>query len=89
MYICYVDESGDTGRLTSANKHSMPVFVVAGIIFHSDQVPSLTQSFLTIKAQFFPALKNELDHRIDLIKEEIKGAKKNVKVILGHTMVTE
>jgi hypothetical protein len=54
MRICYVDESGCTGVLPTANSPIQPVCVIAGVVFNGDHLRTLTFDFLNLKKRFFP-----------------------------------
>jgi len=73
MYICYVDESGDTATLHSATAPIAPAFVIAGIIIHVDRLRAVTTALLEIKRRFFPG--NPLANApfLDTILREVKG----------------
>ena len=76
MYVMYVDEAGDLAGLASpARPNDQPVFILAGLILHSDHIRSFTAEFLTLKRRFYPRLRHpELRRHLDWILPEIKGS---------------
>ena len=54
MYICYVDESGDSGTLQGSDTNSNPFFIITGLIIEHTNLIPLTHDFLGIKERFFP-----------------------------------
>lgn len=74
MRICYVDESGCTGTVSTAGSTIQPVFIPSGVVFEQAQLDALTLEFLGIKKKFFPGLLGTQSHFLDSILPEIKGA---------------
>ena len=74
MYFCYIDEAGCTGNLPSHTTEVQPVFVLCGLIVPESSIVKLTQDFLELKRRFNPALASTLQHDLDIVKHEIKGA---------------
>ena len=74
MYFCYIDEAGCTGNLPSNQTDIQPVFVLCGLIIPESSIVSITHDFLALKRQFNPSLAQTLDHALDIVKHEIKGA---------------
>lgn len=72
MYICYIDESGDSGTLQLADPNSNPLFVIIGLIVDHTCLIPLTHDFLKIKTTFFPTHFNNTE-KLDAILVEIKG----------------
>lgn len=56
MYICYVDEAGDSASVPNSTAIVCPVLVLAGVIIRQVDLHPLTIDFLNIKERFFPAL---------------------------------
>jgi Protein of unknown function (DUF3800) len=54
MRICYVDESGCTGALPTANSPIQPLFAILGLIIEQTKIPKLTLQYLQLKKQYFP-----------------------------------
>gem|GEM_PF-4639541 len=54
MYVCYVDESGDSGTLQISDINSNPFFIITGLIIKHTRLIPLTHNFLKIKTRFFP-----------------------------------
>lgn len=73
MYLCYIDESGDTGMLDTKKDDSTPVFVISGIFLDHTQIRAFIQGFIELKKSYFPSVYNGMRHH-DIIKEEIKGS---------------
>ena len=74
MRICYLDESGCTGMLPSADSPIQPVFVPTGLVIDHSRLLEVTLGFLEIKKRFFPVPGSEVRHYLDLVLLEIKGA---------------
>lgn len=74
LHICYVDEAGCTGNLPSTTSQVQPIFVLCGLVVPETSIVSLTQDFLQLKRTFNPALSASLEHDLDIITHEIKGA---------------
>ena len=73
MYICYIDESGDSGTLQLTDTNSNPLFVIIGLIVDHARLIPLTHDFLKIKTSFFPNHFITTDRALDGILVEIKG----------------
>ena len=74
MFFCYIDEAGCTGNLPGKVTDIQPVFVLCGLIVPEPALARLTHDFLALKRQFNPRLAQALEHDLDLVKHEIKGA---------------
>ncbi len=75
MKICYVDESGCTGKLPTATSPIQPLFVISGIVFDHSQINEFTKLFLQLKKQFFPRhFKKDSRLFLDGVLAEIKGS---------------
>lgn len=74
MFMCYVDESGDTGALVPSERNTQPVFLVSAVIVKQSSLKQLTRSVIDLKKRFFPAYGNGLVHWHDWLKVEVKGA---------------
>jgi hypothetical protein len=74
LHLCYVDEAGCTGNLPSTTSQVQPIFVLCGLIVPETSIVSLTHDFLQLKRTFNPALSASLEHDLDIITYEIKGA---------------
>ena len=83
MYICYVDESGDTSDLLTARAPNQPVLVVLGLIVPQPEIVHLTNGLLDIKSTFFPRRAAARFGRLDLIRDEIKGSELRKQVRSG------
>lgn len=74
MFFCYIDEAGCTGNLPNHNTDIQPVFVLCGLIVPESSITTLTRDYLSLKRQFNPTLAQSLEHDLDIVKHEIKGA---------------
>ncbi|MCY3972864.1 MAG: DUF3800 domain-containing protein [Candidatus Dadabacteria bacterium] len=74
MYVCYIDEAGCVGSLPSNVTNVQPVFVLCGLIVPETSITALTHEFLSLKRRFNPHLASTLEHALDIVKYEIKGA---------------
>lgn len=74
MYICYIDESGTSGTLTSASCNIEPAIVHVGLFVHQAKIAELTNTLLRIKRRFTPAKAQAGTHALDAIKIELKGS---------------
>ena len=54
MHLCYVDESGCTGKLPSATSDIQPLFAALGLILDQSKIHDFTLKFIFLKRQFFP-----------------------------------
>jgi len=73
MKICYVDESGCTGVLTSATSPIQPVLLITGLIIDVQNLPILTNDLLKLKQRFFPNLAPSSTTHMGWMLKEIKG----------------
>ena len=73
MYICYIDESGDSGTLQISDINSNPFFIITGLIIEHTRLVTLTHNFLKIKTRFFPNHFTSTAMALDKIQIEIKG----------------
>jgi len=71
MYVCYIDESGDTSCLK--DDKAQPAFIIGGLIIDQSMIHRVTQDFLTLKQSFNPNALPMGSRRLDWIREEIKG----------------
>ena len=74
MYICYVEESGDSGVFNPSDPFSNPFFIVIGLFIDRSRLHGVVHDFIRIKTKFFPAVCNAASHFLDRINIEIKGA---------------
>lgn len=72
MYVCYVDESGDTSCLK--DDKAQPAFIISGIIVPQARIYRITQDFLTLKQTFNPRALPSAAPRLDWIRQEVKGS---------------
>ena len=71
MYVCYIDESGDTSCLK--DDKAQPAFIIVGLIVEQSLIHRVTQDFLSLKQSFNPNALPPNARRLDWIREEIKG----------------
>lgn len=74
MYICYIDESGDTGILPSTTSPVQPALVIGGVILPHAAVADVTREFVDLKRRFFPRLRPAAGQPLHWILQEVKGA---------------
>ena len=72
MKICYVDESGGDGVLSSPTASIQTTLVISGLIFDYQNLNRFTLDFLGLKTRFFPKMTQGRLH-LDCILPEIKG----------------
>ena len=85
MYICYVDESGDLGALSSpAASNDQPVLVIGAIFVETSRLEAITSDFLNLKYRFFPGLAYPSANHLDRIIPEIKGADVRRNALQGN-----
>ena len=73
-YVCFIDEAGCPGALTSANAEIQPVFLISGLFIEQKNITPLTKEFLNIKRKYFPKLFANSTHDLNHLLHEIKGA---------------
>ena len=54
MWMCYVDESGDTGSLVPAERNPQPIFLISAVLVKQTSLKQLTRSIIELKKRFFP-----------------------------------
>lgn len=78
MHFCYVDESGCTGVLPSANSDIQPIFTTLGLVLDQSRIHDFTLRFIYLKREFFPNAKlgdvKPPQQFLDWILFEPKGA---------------
>ena len=74
MHICYLDEAGCTGALSSPNAPIQPVFVLGGLFIDESRLRTLTDDFLHLKQHFFPNLLQPGALYHDWMAVEVKGS---------------
>lgn len=82
MFICYIDESGDTGSFIPEMPNSQPLLVLSGVFLPQGEVAQVTSEFIGLKRRYFPNRGNCLDGRWhSWLRLEIKGAelRRNVR----------
>lgn len=74
MYICYVDEAGDTAPVPAANSPVQPVIVLCALILEQSRIKPLTHDFLNLKRKFFPNYCGHKGHQLEDMMVELKGS---------------
>ena len=54
MFVCYLDESGDTGTLASPTSRVQPVLCILALSLDLDRLRDFTFDFINLKTKFFP-----------------------------------
>lgn len=72
--MCYVDESGDTQALITADQNVTPVCVIVGVSVNQNLLNKLTHEFLTLKSTMYPTLCRKGAPHLDWVLAEVKGA---------------
>lgn len=86
MYICYVDEAGCPGALPSSTSQVQPALVLAGLIVPQINLRTLTEGYMRLKLEFNPNIRGRrrVQHWLDIVKQEIKGADLRAAVRSGN-----
>ncbi|MBR5548674.1 MAG: DUF3800 domain-containing protein [Kiritimatiellae bacterium] len=74
MFMCYVDESGDTGLFDANERNSQPVFLLCALIVNQSHLESITREVIRLKQKHFPSYSQGAQHWHDWLKVEVKGA---------------
>jgi len=74
MQVCYIDESGDTGKFVPEVANSQPLFVLSGVIVDQSALPAMTRAVIELKRKFFPNHGSLNAHWHDWLKSEVKGS---------------
>jgi len=74
VLICYVDESGCTGILPSANSQIQPAFCILGLAIDQSKIQQLTLDFLQLKRLYFRNRLPASAGLLDWVLVEIKGS---------------
>lgn len=72
MYLCYIDESGDSGKLNPGNETDTPAYVVVGLVIEQALLRDITNDFLSIKRVFYPR-EMSTEYPLNDILYEVKG----------------
>lgn len=84
MKICYVDESGCTGSLPSANSNVQPTLVIGGLIIDYGRLHYLTERSLSLKQRFFPGLLPLGSTHMSWMLAEVKGSELRKDAVEGN-----
>lgn len=74
MFLCYVDESGDSQAINNATDSVQPLLVLAGLFIDASNIPQLTEDFTDIKRRYYPRLFANVTRRLDILLHEVKGS---------------
>lgn len=74
MWMCYVDESGDTGQFLAEERNSQPVFLLCALIVNQSRLEGMTREVIHLKQRYFPSYSQGAQHWHDWLKVEVKGA---------------
>lgn len=74
MYICYIDEAGDTGGLPDTGSAIQPVFTLAGLFIARQNISQLTTDWIQLKRRFYPHLVPPSSHHHEWMRAEVKGS---------------
>lgn len=72
--VCYIDEAGCTGVLPTATSSIQPVLAITALFINHTEVHQLTKDFIALKMKFFPGVFSKINHDLDALMIEIKGA---------------
>lgn len=53
MWMCYVDESGDTGQFLADERNSQPVFLLCALIVNQSRLEGMTREVIHLKQRYF------------------------------------
>lgn len=73
MYLCYVDESGDSQAIQSATGKEQPLLVISGLLIKASHVPKITVDFTNLKRKYYPRLFVKVFHNLNVLLHEVKG----------------
>jgi hypothetical protein len=74
MYICYIDESGDSQAVNHPTHEEQPMLIVAGLFVDAARISRLTDDFIRLKRSFYPNRFKTVAHSLDVLLTEIKGS---------------
>ncbi|MHB1117832.1 DUF3800 domain-containing protein [Sideroxydans sp.] len=74
MYLCYVDESGDSQAILHATHFAQPLLVISGLLIKAQHIPQITVDFTGLKRRYYPSAFANVTHRLDVLLHEIKGS---------------
>ena len=74
MFVCYLDESGDTGTLPSSTSPVQPVLCILALSLDLDRLRDFTFDFINLKTKFFPGRFPVHSNWLRRILVEIKGS---------------
>jgi hypothetical protein len=72
--ICYIDEAGCPGVLSTAYSDVQPALVISALIVDAEKLKALTNEFIKLKVRFFPGKFSSLRHDLDALMIEMKGS---------------
>ncbi|HUX91986.1 MAG TPA: DUF3800 domain-containing protein [Gallionellaceae bacterium] len=74
MYLCYVDESGDSQALLNSTHNEQPLLVISGLLVKASSVPKLTIEFTNLKRKYYPKIFSGVTHNLNVLLHEVKGS---------------
>ena len=74
MYLCYVDESGDSQAIPHSTHSAQPLLVISGLLIKAQHVQKLTDEFTNLKRRYYPTLFASVTHRLNVLLHEVKGS---------------
>lgn len=74
MKICYVDEAGCTGAMTSSTCQIQPALIISGLMIDYSELHRMTESWLNLKQTFYPKLAPTGTTHMGWILPEVKGS---------------
>lgn len=74
MYLCYIDESGDSQAIPNNTSSVQPLLVISGIFINADNIAALTSDYIHLKRKYYPNLFSSIKHDLDVLLTEIKGS---------------
>lgn len=74
MYICYIDESGDSATINNPTDPIQPMLAVVGLFVSANDIRSITSAFVDVKRKYHPKLFENDGHDLQALLREIKGS---------------
>lgn len=74
MYLCYVDESGDSQAILNSTHKEQPLLVISGLLVKASNVPKLTVDFTSLKRRYYPKLFSSVTYNLNVLLHEVKGS---------------
>lgn len=74
MFICYIDESGDSQPVRGPKYDQQPMLIISGLFIDSNKLSEINKKFIELKKKFFHKRYNNIRHDLDILLDEIKGS---------------